>query len=371
MNGPLSCLRCVAVVLGYAIAVSATRASDLGMDEEVVFFNTSGHLDPKGGNWVLPVHGWVFAPEEQSKFKTATLATLERLLDIEPTPEELPVFRRRAWPFLVDNKGRKELSVRVGSHYFILPESESNGHIHETLRLPLAEADKLAQGSEPGGRWIKFTLVTAEDDDREFAGAVRLVARRGLSVVSDIDDTIKISNVADRKALLKNTFLRPFKAVAGMAEIYRDWGEAGAVFHYVSASPWQLYEPLTEFRVGSGFPAGSLELQLFRWKDTSAFSLFREPDTLKRPSIDALLAEFPERRFILVGDSGQRDPELYGELYRRHPEQIARIYIRNVTRERADGERFLEAFAEVPREIWRVFDQSVEIERDELPEVRR
>jgi hypothetical protein len=355
-------------VLFCTVFASATCASDLAKDEVAVFFNTTGHLDPQGGSWDLPVHGWVFAPEEQSKVKAVTLKALGRLLEIDPTPEELPVFRRRAWPFLVDNKARRELSVRVGSRYFILPESESNGHIQETLRLPVAEADKLALGREPDGRWIRFTMVTAEDDDRVFAGAVRLVGARGLSVVSDIDDTIKISEVADRTALLKNTFLRPFEAVAGMADIYRDWSEAGAVFHYVSASPWQLYEPLSEFRVESGFPAGSLELQPFRWKDKSAFNLFREPDSMKRPSMDALLAEFPERRFILVGDSGQRDPELYGELYRQHPKQIARIYIRNVTRERSDDDRFLEAFAEVPREIWRVFDQPIEIERDELPE---
>jgi len=365
MNGLIPCLTFAFV---YSVFASTTYASDLATDEVAVFFNTSGRLDSQGANWVLPVHGWVFAPDEQSKAKAVALAALGRLLDIEPTPEEQPIFRRRAWPFLVDNRKRKELSVRVGSRYFVLPESESNGHVQETLRLPVAEADKLALGHEPEGRWIRFTLDTAEGDEREFAGAVRLIAARGLSVISDIDDTIKITEVADRKTLLKNTFLRPFEAVPGMAEIYRDWAETGMVFHYVSASPWQLYQPLTEFRVGSGFPAGSLELQPFRWKDKSAINLFREPDTLKRPSIDALLAEFHERRFILVGDSGQRDPELYGELYRQHPKQIARIYIRNVTREKRDGERFLEAFNGVPREIWRVFDRPVEIERDELPE---
>ncbi|HUY32231.1 MAG TPA: App1 family protein [Pirellulales bacterium] len=367
MNGYFTWPRGLAVALLVPMVACAARASDLPRDEEMVFFNTSACLDPQGRNWLLPVHGWVFEPDEQSKVKAATLEGLRRLLDIEPTPDELPVFRARAWPFLVENRSRREFSVRVGNRYFILPKSESNGHIRQTIRLPVAEADTLSLGREPTGRWIQFSLVTAEDDDREFAGWARLIAPRGLSVVSDIDDTIKITEVADHKEVLKNTFLRSFEAVPGMADVYRDWAESGAVFHYVSAGPWQLYAPLTEFQVRSGFPAGSFELQPFRWKDKSAFNLFREPDSLKRPAIDALLAEFPLRRFIMVGDSGQRDPEMYAELYRRHPRQIARIYIRNVTRERRDGPRFLEAFAEVPPEIWRVFERAIEIERDELP----
>ncbi|HEV3005641.1 MAG TPA: App1 family protein, partial [Pirellulales bacterium] len=268
---------------------------------------------------------------------------------------------------VVENKRGQEISVRLGNRYFILPPSESNGHIRGTARLPVVEADKLALGDGPDGRWIKFRVVTAEDDDRELTGLVRLVEPTGLSVISDIDDTIKITEVADRKAVLRNTFLRTFEAVPGMAEVYRDWADAGGAFHYVSASPWQLYTPLTEFQSRCEFPPGAFELQLFRWKDKTALNLFKEPDALKRPLIEAILADFPQRRFIVVGDSGQHDPELYGDLYRQHPRQIAAIYIRNITRERPDGERLLKAFARVPADRWHVFEKPVEIERDSLP----
>jgi hypothetical protein len=350
-----------------ALPSAPLAASDLARDEMVVFFNTTGHLDEDRRQWVLPVHGWVFEPDENSKVKAAALAALRRMLDLEPAAEEMPVFEQRAWPFVVDNERGKELSVRIGSHVFILPESESNGHIYATLRLGVADADALAQGREPEGRWIKFSVVTG-DDDRDLTGLVRLVGQKGLSVISDIDDTIKITQVADRKAVMTNTFLRTFEAVPGMAEVYRDWAEAGAAFHYVSASPWQLYAPLTEFQSRSGLPNGSFGLQLFRWKDKTAFNLFKEPDSLKRPPIEAILAEFPRRRFILVGDSGQHDPELYADLYREHPRQIARIYIRNVTRERPDGKRFESAFVNVPADRWCLFDVPAEMERDELPE---
>ena len=55
-----------------------------------------------------------------------------------------------------------------------------------------------------------------------------LLPRRGISVISDIDDTIKVSHVANRGRLLRNTFVNPFAPVPGMAELYQAWREAGA-----------------------------------------------------------------------------------------------------------------------------------------------
>ena len=46
--------------------------------------------------------------------------------------------------------------------------------------------------------------------------------------------------------------------------------------------------------------------------------------------IERILADFPRRRFLLVGDSGEQDPEIYGAIARKHPEQVERIFIRNV-----------------------------------------
>ena len=109
--------------------------------------------------------------------------------------------------------------------------------------------------------------MTPAGDDRRFEGQVQLLGRTGISIVSDIDDTIKISEVPVRKELLANTFLRDFKAVPGMSEAYRQWVAAGASLHYVSASPWQLYSALSEFMEQQKFPKGSFHLRLFRLKD--------------------------------------------------------------------------------------------------------
>ena len=192
------------------------------------------------------------------------------------------------------------------------------------------------------------------------SGPVQLVPPRGVSVVSDIDDTIKVSNVRERRELLLNTFVRPLKPVPGMAETYRRWAtNSGTAFHYVSASPWQLAPVLGEFLTRDGFPAGTLQLRTLRWRK-ELFGGY-SPDTHKRTEIGRLLAMFPEREFVLVGDSGERDPEIYGTLAREHPGRIRAIYIRDVTGEPATAERYKEAFKGLPAERWKVFKEPGEL----------
>nr|MCU0874068.1 App1 family protein [Pirellulaceae bacterium] len=200
-------------------------------------------------------------------------------------------------------------------------------------------------------------------DDRTFAGRVQWITPEGRSIISDIDDTIKISNVQDRQALVANTFLREFRAVPGMAPLYRKWADAGAAFHYVSGSPWQLHELLADFCRSEGFPAGSFHMKLFRLKDSSALSFFGSQEGYKTEVIEKILADFPHRNFTLVGDSGEQDPEVYAAVARKHPGQIQQILIRNVGGRGSEPARFQKAFEKIPADSWRVFENS-----DDLPE---
>jgi phosphatidate phosphatase APP1 len=69
---------------------------------------------------------------------------------------------------------------------------------------------------------------------------------------------------------------------------------------------------------------------------------------------------FPKRRFILVGDSGEKDPEIYGALARSQPGRIVGIFIRDVTGDAAA--RYEAAFRGVPRETWAVFKDPAEVQ---------
>jgi len=176
-----------------------------------------------------------------------------------------------------------------------------------------------------------------------------------IAVVSDIDDTIKISEVTDKAALLRRTFLEPFEDAPGMAELYRGWAEQGASFHFVSSSPWQLLGPLRELLRTRGFPEGSFHLKRLRLTDSSLLELWADPMATKPPPVRALIEAAPELDFVLVGDSGEHDPEVYGAIAREYPGRIAGIYIRDVTSETALHPRYLSAFRELDEGLWHLF----------------
>jgi phosphatidate phosphatase APP1 len=205
--------------------------------------------------------------------------------------------------------------------------------------------------------------ITRPDDHRQLTGEIFLLEPRGLLVVSDIDDTVKITEVRDRKAMVANTFARPFRAVAGMSERYAGWIDraAGDHLHFVSSSPWQLYSPLRAMLDQAAFPAASLSLKRIRLKDRSVTALFADPRETKPRAIEALLEAGPERPVILVGDSGELDPEIYGEAARRHPQRIKYIAIRDVTNESAGAPRYRKAFEGVAAERWQIFREPAEL----------
>ena len=340
--------------------------SQIKADEVVVFYPTYAHQVDNGRAWSVEIHGSIFEPEEGSLTREATLGLLRRSLGLTRGQGDTELFKKRARAFLVDNERGKRITVRLGGEVYEAGTSEANGHFRATLKLPAAEVQRLLSASPAGNDWLAFQAVTRPGDRRRFAGRAQLIAPKGLSVISDVDDTIKISMVTDRRALMRNTFLRPFKPVEGMSAVYREWAGAGAAFHYVSASPWQLYGPLSEFRRVQGFPRGSFHLKQFRLKDASALELFASQEGYKSKVIEGILADFPDRRLILLGDSGEQDPEIYGALARKHPDQIVRILIRSVDGSGKEHPRFQAAFEGIPGDRWRVFRDP-----DELGDVLR
>jgi hypothetical protein len=343
-------------------ALMAAAVGQIEPDEMIAFFPTAAFFDIAASVWRVPIHGWIYEPEEDSLKRAAFLGLLRHALRLEKDSEETELFRTRARLFLVDNQRGKQITISLGAKTYPLGPSEANGHFHGRIDLTTTEMDALVtEENDPNG-WISFQAVVPVDDERVFAGVVQVVREDGLSVISDIDDTIKVSHVAQRRQLLRNTFCCEFEAVPGMAKLYADWARSGAVFHYVSASPWQLHAPLAEFCADSGFPRGTFHMKVFRVKDSSLFDLVGSPDELKWRAIEPLLKAWPRRRFICVGDSGERDPEIFAALAREYPEQITRIHIRSVDGDTADAPRFQQAFAGVPRERWSVFRTA-----DELP----
>ncbi len=154
-------------------------------------------------------------------------------------------------------------------------------------------------------------------------------------IISDIDDTILETGVQRAATMVAQTLTgsaltrTPFP---GAAELYRDLGRgtngANPVF-YVSSSPWNLHAFITEFLRHRDFPPGPVLL-----RDLLGTAAGREE---KHDRIREVLELHPDLRFVLIGDSGERDPEIYADIVREHPGRILAVYIREVRLDPGDG----------------------------------
>ncbi len=341
--------------------LGAGLASSIEDDEQVILFPAFAFEG--NSSWTGHIRGWIYEPEtgtarnQLARALEALIAqrfSLSRELQRRAAESRSP-FSQRADMFLVDNERDKRLSVTIAGQTVALGQSEKNGHFEGEVKLPAA-------AGRPGG-WIEVRALTQPGDTRVFAGRVQLIPRTGISVISDIDDTIKHSQVRDKVQLGLNTFFRDFRAAPGMAALYKRWGSAGnVVFHYVSGSPFQLYPDLADFARKDGFPEGSFHLRKFRLKDGSVAEFFGDPLAFKLGVIRPIMGQFRERRFILVGDSGEQDPAVYAQLASEFP-NVAAILIRDVTNEGLDSPRYAKLFSKLPARVERrVFRDTKELD---------
>ena len=363
----------IALVMFNLHASTAPLVSELKSDETILFYPTLAAPATNGG-WDIHIHGCLYELEKRG-ITLAALRVALRLDGIKMSDDELALFKARGRLFLADNERNHRVVVRIAGQAFDLGESAPNGHFGKDIHLAdssllgvpaLAGSPALVNQTpgrpKPGLQTsLEFSAVLQTNDTRQFNGIALVLPATGVSVISDIDDTIKISDVLNHAALVRRTFLQPFEAVPGMAEVYRTWATNGAEFHYVSASPWQLHLPLLGFTRTNNFPQGSWHMKQWRLKDRTFRSLFENPGNYKVETIAPLLRQFPQRRFVLVGDSGERDPEAFAALAREFPQQVAAIFIRDVTGQGADAERYRTNFSGLPDKLWHVFKEPSEI----------
>lgn len=160
---------------------------------------------------------------------------------------------------------------------------------------------------------------------------IRVTEPKGVSIISDIDDTVKHSGIGNgAKDIFRNVFIRDLSdlTIPGVKEWYSKMARIGAQFHYVSNAPWQLYPVLTSFFGLAGLPKGTYHLKQYNGMLQGIFEPVAER---KKGTLDKIIQDFPERRFILVGDSGEADLELYTEIVSANPGCILGVFIRDVT----------------------------------------
>lgn len=198
--------------------------------------------------------------------------------------------------------------------------SGRGGYVDEVVPTHLEPGWAQAMVSVEGSRPAQATLRVISPD-----------ARRG--VVSDIDDTVMITALPRPLLAFWNTFVRTEasrRPVPGIAHLYNELAaeDAETFFVYLSTGPWNVAPALAAFLSRHGFPPGPLLLT--DWGPTPE-GWFRSGREHKRIQLRRLIAELPGLEWLLVGDDGQHDPELYAEAAEAAPERVQAVAIRQLT----------------------------------------
>ncbi|VEU22570.1 DEKNAAC103342 [Brettanomyces naardenensis] len=156
------------------------------------------------------------------------------------------------------------------------------------------------------------------------------VPLRGLSVISDVDDTVRVTGVlGDKLDIFRNIFSRPYSdcEVQGVPKWFQILNQHfDCAIHYVSNSPWQVYNIVSGFLDYENMPVTSIHLKQYFGNIFSSVRM--DPSERKRTVLERIMRDFPERKFVLLGDSGERDMEAYVSLIQQFGHQILAIYIR-------------------------------------------
>jgi phosphatidate phosphatase APP1 len=256
------------------------------------------------------------------------------------TPSWLRVFGRLLLGRPGGASGRNR-AVRGWRSFATLPVAdepvlvEVGGRQHEVRTDRGGYIDAVVEAElEPGWRSIRLQRAGAEPVE---APVLVLDPDARLAVVSDIDDTVMVTALPRPLLAAWNTFVLDEYArspVPGMAVLYERLTRAhpDAPVFYLSTGAWNVAPTLTRFLSRNLYPPGPLLLT--DWGPTTE-RWFRSGQAHKRTALARLAGEFPHIRWLLIGDDGQHDPEIYGDFAASHPDNVAAVAIRRRPRRSA------------------------------------
>jgi phosphatidate phosphatase APP1 len=208
---------------------------------------------------------------------------------------------------------------------------EAGGVTHHTVTDRGGFIDTVVKAEvEPG--WATVTI--SSEDSKPVEAPIRVIdpaVRFG--IVSDIDDTVMVTTLPRPLLAAWHTFVLDEHArasVPGMAVLYERLVNAnpGAPVLYLSTGAWNVAPTLTRFLARHLYPAGPLLLT--DWGPQND-RFFRSGEAHKRATLERLAGEFPNIRWLLVGDDGQHDEAIYAAFATEHPDNVAAVAIRHLS----------------------------------------
>lgn len=236
------------------------------------------------------------------------------------------LIKERLSSFIATSIAKASLNVVIGS--------EEKNFSHNLVETPLY--------TDGRGHFVREIFVpykpsivqvnAAADDSVYSFQEINIVYPAGFGIISDIDDTVKHTGViGDKRELMNRLLVGQISSwnIPVVVKWYQDLLETSrATFHYVSNSPWQLYNIIDQYFKSVNLPRGSIHLKQY---SGNIIASLREPSTSrKKTTLSKILEDFPDKRFICIGDSGEHDFEAYVDLAKAFPNRIMAIYIRAV-----------------------------------------
>ncbi len=273
--------------------------------------------------------------------------------------------------FESDEIRNTSIELRLPNGRIIETSTDHEGYYHLEL-----EISTLSKHVDKTG-WISYIVSYKEEKFKKeissknhFSSQMLIPSEQAeFGVISDIDDTILHTGVASffKWRVIANTFFKNFDkrtAIEGTVKFYKKLHSGKSdtpinPFFYVSNSPWNLYDYLSAFFKKNHFPKGPILLRDFR----TPFDKTPKPKMPhKQSEILNLLKMYPKMRFILIGDSGEKDADIYTKIAEEYPDRILAIYLRNVQHRRKEKriQKIINSFNVCPILLIRTSDEAIQ-----------
>lgn len=196
---------------------------------------------------------------------------------------------------------------------------------------------------KPG--YNKVTVVVSDETKKYFSnpvdGNVVVHSKNDstLAVVTDIDDTIQRSDVTSKLTMIKNMLFKDYmtqERIPGVTELYqaidnRNDGIINGDVFYVTGSPLSLSDRIENFIEYNKFPKGSIDMKNIGIG--SGHDSLTDQVAYKLSKIRPIFYTYPNKKFILFGDNGEKDPEIYTQISQEFPGRVISIFINNITKD--------------------------------------
>ena len=248
------------------------------------------------------------------------IRVLCRVLLARPSAVEKARSTIRGWRSFVSIPVAESLvTVRIGNQEFTV-NADRGGVVDVDLAVDLEPGQHTISLQAPGSDEVEARIDVVRPDAR-------------LGIVCDIDDTVMVTALPRPFLAAWNTFVldeharRPVPGMAVMLErLVRE--NPGTPVVYLSTGAWNVAPTLDRFMSRHLYPSGTLLLT--DWGPTHD-RLFRSGREHKRTSLERLAREFPRIQWVLIGDDGQHDEELYRAFVDSHPQNVAAVAIRQLS----------------------------------------